>query len=59
MVIKCVGVKRENSNERNFGVLCTVGKGGGFERRTAVVLCYKSEGRWFDPRWYHWNFSLT
>ena len=28
---------------------------------TAVVvkvLCYKSEGRWFDPRWCHWNFSL-
>jgi len=23
------------------------------------VLCYKSEGRWFDPRWFHWNFSLT
>ena len=23
------------------------------------VLCYKSEGRWFDPRWRHWNFSLT
>jgi hypothetical protein len=22
------------------------------------VLCYKSEGRWFDPRWYHWNSSL-
>ena len=21
------------------------------------VLCYKSEGRWFDPRW--WNFALT
>ena len=21
------------------------------------VLCYKSEGRWFDPRWCHWNFS--
>ena len=20
------------------------------------VLCYKSEGRWFDPRWCHWNF---
>ena len=30
-------------------------------RRTAVVkvLCYKSEGRWFDSRWCHWNFSLT
>ena len=22
------------------------------------VLCYKSEGRWFDSRWYHWNFSF-
>jgi len=23
------------------------------------VLFYKSEGRWFDPSWCHWNFSLT
>jgi len=23
------------------------------------VLCYKSEGRWFDLSWLHWNFSLT
>ena len=23
------------------------------------VLCYKSEGRWFDPSWCHWNFSLV
>ena len=23
------------------------------------VLRYKSEGRWFDPSWRHWNFSLT
>jgi len=23
------------------------------------VLCYKSEGHWFDPRWCHRNFSLT
>jgi len=23
------------------------------------VRCYKSEGRWFDPNWYRWNFSLT
>ena len=23
------------------------------------VLCYKSEGLWFDSRWCHWNFSLT
>jgi len=32
--------------------------------RTAVaqwlgLTCYKSEGRWFDPRWCHWNFSLA
>jgi len=20
---------------------------------------YKSEGRWFDPSWFYWNFSLT
>ena len=31
------------------------------DRGSAVVkvLCYKSEGRWFDSRWCHWNFSLT
>ena len=23
------------------------------------VLCYKSEGCWFDPSWCHWNFLLT
>jgi hypothetical protein len=23
------------------------------------VQRYKSEGCWFDPRWCHWNFSLT
>jgi hypothetical protein len=23
------------------------------------VLRYKLEGCWFDPRWGHWNFSLT
>jgi len=22
------------------------------------VLCYKLEGRWFDPSWCHCNFSL-
>ena len=34
----------------------TTGDRGG----TAVkVLCYKSEGRCFDPSWCPWNFSLT
>ena len=23
------------------------------------VLCYKSEGCWFNNRWCHWNFSMT
>jgi len=23
------------------------------------VLCYKSEGHWFDSIWCHWNFLLT
>jgi len=23
------------------------------------VLCYKSEGCWFDSSWCHWNYSLT
>ena len=23
------------------------------------VLCYKSQSRWFDPSWCHWNFSFT
>ena len=31
------------------------------DRGSTVVkaLCYKSEGRWLDPSWCHWNFSLT
>ena len=29
------------------------------KRSVVKVLCYKSEGRWFDPSWCHWNFSLT
>jgi hypothetical protein len=24
-----------------------------------IILCYESEGRWFDSRWCHWNFSLA
>jgi hypothetical protein len=24
-----------------------------------LSLCYKSEGRWLDSGWCHWNFSLT
>ena len=34
--------------------------GGGDPGGTVIIaLYYKSEGRWFDSRWCHWNFSLT
>ena len=32
---------------------------GGRGGTVIKVLCYKSEGRWFDPRRFHCNFSLT
>ena len=32
---------------------------GGMGVTVVKVLCYKSEGRWFDPKWCHWKFSLT
>jgi hypothetical protein len=31
--------------------------GGGTQ--LVEALHYKPEGRGFDSRWYHWNFSLT
>jgi len=40
----------------NCGHCITDLDGGG---TVVKVLCYKLEGRWFDPRWCHWNFSLT
>jgi len=33
-----------------------INEGGGTEVK---VLCYSSEGRWFDHSWCHWNFSFT
>jgi len=32
---------------------------GGRSGTVVKVLCYKSEGRYFDRRRCHWNFSLT
>jgi hypothetical protein len=40
---------RAAQSEHFYRPVCTV----------VEVLCYKSEGRWFDSRWCHWNFSLT
>jgi len=38
-----------------FPVLISVG-----DRGSTVVklLCYKSEGHWFDSRWCYWNFFI-
>jgi len=30
-----------------------------FQCTVVKVLCCKSEGRWFDPKWCHWNFSKS
>ena len=64
------GKKRVKHNAVNFGWTCSrllssivimlfliINQ---FRCGTVVkVLCYKFEGRWFDSRWCHWNFSLT
>jgi len=36
--------------------ICILGSCGS---TVVKVLYYKSEDRWFDPNWCHWNFSLT
>jgi hypothetical protein len=37
--------------------ICSVGTADG--GTVVKVLRYKSEVRWFDSRWCHWNFSFT
>jgi len=40
-----------------LGVLRYTWRGGGDRGSTVVkALCYKSEGRWFDPSWCQWIF---
>jgi hypothetical protein len=43
-------------SSKNVRHLVTKGDRGG---AVVKVLRYKKVGRWFDPRWCHWNFSLT
>ena len=53
-----VSCKRERYN---ISIFIPYIKGVPGDRGGTVVkvLRYKSEGRWFDPSWCHWNFSLT
>ena len=41
--------------------ICSSSRIGWGDRGSTVVkvLCYKSEGCWFDPSWCRWKFSLT
>jgi len=46
--------KRNVSPEFSKATLRIVYCGG----TVVKVLCYKSEGRWFDPSWCHWEFFI-
>jgi len=39
--------------------MCGYNTKGDGSSTVVKVLCYKSEGLWFDSRCCHWNFSLT
>jgi len=45
-----------NGSQNSFMMYLLLGDRGG---TVVKVLRYKSEGRWFDPSWCQWNFSLT
>jgi hypothetical protein len=47
--------KTEQEINKNTAFIVGAADGG----TMAKVLRHKSEGRWFDSRWCHWNFSLT
>ena len=54
----CLLCFSEWSNFSVFGKL-TVCKRGRAVAQLVEALRYKPEGRGFDFRWCHWNFSLT
>jgi hypothetical protein len=52
--------KKVEYSFKKFYFFTSIESGGIANGGTAVkVLCYKSEGCWFDSRWCQWNFSLT
>ena len=48
--VKVMFIQLLNLLERYYGVR---------DGTVVKVLCYKLEGRWFDPSGSHWNFLLT
>ena len=51
----CFSVQSEQLSKLGGNIRVAGDRGG----TVVKVLCYKSEGRWFDSRCCHWNFSLT
>jgi hypothetical protein len=42
-----------------FQQILPEGRGGDRGSTVIKLLYYKPGGRWFEPSWCHWNFSLT
>ena len=56
--ILVASIRHSYSHIQNGGTLNLL-KPTGYVMSVGKLLCYKSEGRWFDPSWCSWNFSLT
>jgi len=56
MNMKC-SMQIEETFLKNIHKMLFIGAGHG--DTVVKVLCYKSEGSWFDPSWCYWKFSLT
>ena len=56
---RSVGIVRLQTKATEFSLVLFEIEGGDRDGTVVKVLCYKSEDRWFDSRWCHWNFSLT
>jgi hypothetical protein len=58
-IVNCVDkIRSFKKHSQNFEKRLLTSRG--VRGSTAVkVLCYKSEGHWFDSRWCHWIFPLT
>ena len=52
-LLKLLAAEGVRLNSDIVTLYCMGDRGG----TVVKVLCYKSEGCWFEPRWCHWNFS--
>ena len=56
-------LRPKHADTKSLNLLCVFyeyrGVSGDHGSTVVKVLYYKSEGSWFDPSCYNWNFSLT